>query len=260
MIELVPLHKRPKYQGFLGAIFGLASIIGPLIGGLLTSKASWRYCFWINVPIGGLAFVGLLLFLPASPPPVPIEGTFWQNLWKFDPVGNMVLAPGIICLLLGLQWGATKYPWKDSRVLALLVVGPVLLLAFFCIQAIQENGTIPLRILRQRSMASGVVISLGLGPALIIPTFYLPIWFQAIKGISAMQSGIRLLPLLLGTVVFVIGAGIAISKSGQYAPWLIIGCAIRVLGGGLMTTLRVHSGIGQWFGYQVRSSMHALLW
>jgi hypothetical protein len=172
----------------------------------------------------------------------------------------MVLAPGIICLLLGLQWGGTKYPWKDSRVLALLVVGPVLLLAFFCIQAIQENGTIPLRILRQRSMASGVVISLGLGPALIIPTFYLPIWFQAIKGISAMQSGIRLLPLLLGTVAFVIGAGIAISKSGQYAPWLIIGCAIRVLGGGLMTTLRVHSGIGQWFGYQVRSSMHALLW
>lgn len=257
MVELVPLHKRPKYQGFLGAIFGLASIIGPLIGGLLTSKASWRYCFWINAPLGGIAFVGLLVFLPASPPPAPIKGTFLQILWKLDPVGNMVLAPAIICLLLGLQWGGTKYPWKDPRVLALLVVGPILLLTFFCIQAVQENGTIPLRILRQRSMVSGMVVSFGLGSALIIPTFYLPIWFQAIKGISAIQSGIRLLPLLLGTVVFVIGAGIAISKSGQYAPWLIIGCAIRVLGGGLMTTFRVDSGIGQWFAYQVRRSIHA---
>ncbi|RDW58281.1 putative HC-toxin efflux carrier TOXA [Coleophoma crateriformis] len=251
MTELVPLRKLPKYQGLSGAIFGLSSIFGPLVGGLLTTKVSWRWCFWINVPIGGISLAGLLIFLPASTPPDEIKGTFQQNLWKFDPVGNIVLAPGLICLLLALQWGGTKYPWSDTRCIALLVVGSVLLLAFVGVQWVQENGTIPFRIIRQRSIAAGVFISLGLGAALIIPTFYLPIWFQAVKGTTAIDAGIRLLPLLLGTVFSVIGSGIVISKSGYYAPWLIVGCAIRVIGAGLLTTLRVDTGTGAWIGYQI---------
>jgi MFS family permease len=246
MIDLIPLRKRPKYQGLLGAVFGLSSILGPLIGGLLTTKVSWRWCFWINVPIGGVALAGILIFLPASPPPHAMKGTFRQKVWKFDPVGNIVIAPGLVCLLLGLQWGGTKYPWSDARTVALLIVGSVLLVAaFVCTQWVQENGTIPPRIFRQRSIAAGVFVSLGLGAALIIPTFYLPIWFQAIKGTTAVNAGIRLLPLFLGTVVFVIGSGIAISKSGYYAPWLIVGCAIRVIGAGLLTTFRVDTSTGQ---------------
>lgn len=260
MIDLVPLRKRPKYQGLLGAIFGIASIIGPLVGGLLTTKASWRWCFWINLPIGGVALALLLIVLPASTPPEETEGTFQQNLWKFDPVGNVVLAPGLICLLLALQWGGVKYPWSDARLIALLVIGSVLLLAFVCIQYVQENGTIPPRIIRQRSIAAGAVVSFGLGAALIIPTFYLPIWFQAIKGTTAVNAGIRLLPLLLGTVVFVIGSGIAISKTGYYAPWLIVGCAIRVIGGGLLTTFQVDTGTGQWIGFQVRPNFLMVLY
>lgn len=261
MIDLVPLRKRPKYQGLLGAVFGLSSIIGPLIGGLLTTKVSWRWCFWINVPIGGLALVCLLIFLPTSTPPDETKGTFQQNIWKFDPIGNIMLAPGIVCLLLALQWGGTKYPWSHGRIIALLVIGSVLFVGFFGFQWFQENGTIPPRILRQRSMAAGVFVSLGLGAALIIPTFYLPIWFQAIKGTTAVNAGIRILPLFLGTVVFVIGTGIAISKSGYYAPWLIVGCAIRVIGAGLLATLQVNTGSGQWIGYQVRSGfLKPLLW
>ncbi|RDW56718.1 putative HC-toxin efflux carrier TOXA [Coleophoma cylindrospora] len=258
MTELVPLQKRPKYQGLLGAIFGLSSIIGPLVGGVLTTKVSWRWCFWINVPIGGISLVGLLIFLPASTPPEEIKGSVQKNLWKFDPVGNIVLAPGLICLLLALQWGGTKYPWSDARSIALLVVGSVLLLAFVGIQWVQENGTIPFRIIRQRSIAAGVFVSLGLGAALIIPSFYLPIWFQAIKGTTAINAGIRILPLLLGTVVSVIGSGIVISKSGYYAPWLVVGCAIRVIGAGLLTTLRVDTGTGVWIGYQVRTNQFKL--
>lgn len=145
-------------------------------------------------------------------------------------MGNVMIAPGLICLLLGLQLGGTKYPWSDARVIALLVVGPVLLVAFACIQWVQENGTIPPRIIRQRGIAAGVFVPLGLGAALTIPTFYHPTWFQAMRGTSAVKAGIRLLPLFLGTVVFVIGSGIAISKSGYYAPWLIVGCVIRVVG------------------------------
>jgi hypothetical protein len=199
---------------------------------------------WINVPIGGVALVGLLIFPPASSPPEETKGNFKQNLWKFYPVGNMVLAPGLVCLLLALQWSGTKHPWSGARIIALVVVGPVLLVAFACIQWIQEHGTIPPRVFRQRSIAAGVFVSLGNGAALIIPTFYLPIWFQAIKGTTAVNAGIRLLPLFLGTVVFVIGSGIAISKSGYYAPWLTVDYAIRVIGAGLLTTFRVDTSIG----------------
>ena len=252
MIDLVPLRKRPKYQGLLGAVFGVSSIVGPLVGGLLTTKVSWRWCFWINVPIGGVALVGLLIFLPASNPPDEMKESFWQTLWKFDPIGNVVLAPGLVCVLLGLQWGGTRYPWSDTTIIVLLVIGSVLLVAFVGIQCVQENGTIPPRILRQRSIAAGFFVSLGLGAALIIPSFYLPIWFQAIKGTTAVEAGIRLLPLFLGTVVAVIGSGIAISKTGYYAPWLIVGCAIRVIGAGLLTTFQVDTGTGKWIGYQVR--------
>lgn len=228
-------------------------LIGPTIGGLLTTKASWRWCFWINVPIGGLALIGILIFLPASPAPEVLKGRVKERIWSFDPIGNLLLAPGLIALLLALQWGGTKYLWSDPRIIALFVLGPVLLLGFLFTQRIQENGTIPPRIVRQRSIAASVFFSIGGGAALIIPTFYLPIWFQAIKGISAVDAGIRLLPLFLGTVVFVIGCGIAISRTGYYAPWLIVGCAIRMIGTGLLASLKVDSGIGEWVVFQVKS-------
>lgn len=177
MTDLVPLRKRPKYQGLLGAVFGLASIIGPLVGGLLTTKVSWRWCFWINVPIGCVALAGMVIFLPSSKPPAAEEtrGTFWQNVWKFDPIGNIVLAIGLVCFLLALQWGGTKYSWSSTRIIAFLVVGSVLLVVFFCIQMNQENGTIPPRVVRQRSITAGVFVSFGVGAFLIIPTFYIPI-------------------------------------------------------------------------------------
>lgn len=251
MIDLVPLRKRPAYQGLLGAIFGLASILGPLIGGILTTKVSWRWCFWINVPIGCTALVVLLIVLPASKPPEEVQRTLRQKVWAFDPIGNLVLAPGLICLLLALQWGGAKYRWSDPKLIALLTIGCVLLVLFIAVQFFQENGTIPPRIMRQRSIVAGVIVNLGLGATLIIPTFYLPIWFQAIKGTTAVAAGIRLLPLFLGTVTAVIGTGIAISKLGYYTPWLIVGCMIRVVAGGLLTTLKVESRTGEWIGYQV---------
>jgi len=104
-------------------------------------------------------------------------------------------------------------------------------------------------------MVAGTFVSFGLGAALVIPTFYLPIWFQAVKNTSAARAGIDILPLFLGTVLSVIGAGIAISKTGYYAPWLIVGCAIRVVAGGLLTTLRVDTGTTKWVLYQVISTV-----
>ena len=256
MVRLLPLRKRPKYQGLLGASFGLASIIGPLIGGAFTTKVTWRWCFWINLPIGGLALLVLFLVLPKSPPAEKLEGSFKQKVLKLDPLGSALLIPGLISLLFALQFGGSRYPWSDARVVAPLVLGPVLLLAFVGVEGwvIGENAITPARIIRQRSIAAGIATNMGLGAVLLVSTFYLPIWFQAIKGVPAVDAGIRLLPYFLSTVVFVIGSGVIVSKTGYYTPWLIVGTALGLAGSGLLTTLKPSTSTGEWIGYQVSRS------
>ncbi|KAL9087327.1 MAG: hypothetical protein Q9159_003673 [Coniocarpon cinnabarinum] len=262
IVDLLPLRQRPKYQGGLGAVVALSAILGPLIGGVFTSKVTWRWCFWINLPIGALAIVSLLVILPASPPAQKLEGTPRQKLAKLDPLGNSLLIPGIICLLFALQFGGTRYAWNDARIIALLVVGLILLLAFAAVEiwVVGENGVIPRRIVCQRSIASGILVNLGQGGAFLVSSFYLPIWFQAIKGFSAVDAGIRLLPYFLGSVAFVISSGFIISKTGYYTPWLIGGLALIIVGSGLLTTFKVSTNTGEWVGYQVSFPNDASAW
>ncbi|KAK8096973.1 hypothetical protein PG999_012917 [Apiospora kogelbergensis] len=252
-VDLLPLEKRPKYQGFLGATFGIASIAGPLLGGVFASKATWRWCFWINLPIGVVAAVVLVLLLPPKPPPKTQKAgeTFLQRIWQFDPVGTALMIPGLILLLLALQWGGVE-GWTSSKVLVTLILGIVLLLAFGGLQLwAGENGTVPPRIIRQRSIAAASVASLGFGSVLVIVTFYVPIWYQAIQGLSAVDAGIRMMGYFLSTVLFVIGSGIITSKIGYYTPCLILGTALAAVGCGLLATLRVDTSNARVIGYQI---------
>ena len=224
-----------------------------MLGGIFTSKVSWRWCFWINAPVGGAALAGLVLLLPAKPPPREhANESFAKRVWQFDPIGTALLVPGLVLLLLALQWGGNKHPWTSARVLVLLVLGLVLLVAFGISQSwAGDNGTVPPRIIRQRSIAAGTVVSFGFGSALVVLTFYLPLWFQAIQGVSAAGAGVRLLAYFLITVTFVIGSGFGVSKTGYYTPWLMAGTALLVVGCGLLTTFRVTTTIGESVGFQV---------
>ena len=248
------MQKRPKYIGFLGATFGIASVAGPLLGGIFTTKVTWRWCFWINVPIGGLAIVVLLFVLPARPAAKKLTGySFIQRVKQLDPIGTALLLPGLVLLLLALQWGGNQYKWGSPRVATSLALGLALLVAFGISQVgAGDNGTVPLRILSQRSIAAATIVSIGFGAALVVLTFYLPIWFQAIQGQSAFSAGIRLLPYFLGTVTFVITSGLVVSKLGYYTPVLIVGTALMIVGCGLLTTFRGDTYKGEWIGYEVR--------
>ena len=254
-VDLLPLQKRPKYMGFLGATFGLASIGGPLLGSLFTTEVTWRWCFWINLPTGGLAIMVLLFALPAKPPPKKHAGeSFMQRIRQFVPVGMALLLHALVLLLLAQQWGWDGYAWGSTRVAVSLVLGQVLTEACGISQLwAGDNGIVPPWILGQRSIAAGAVVSLGFDSALIILTFYLPIWFQAIKGQSAFSAGFRLLPYFLGTVTFVIGSGFVVSKTktGYNTPVLIAGTARMVVRCGLLTTLQVDTSNGEWIGYEV---------
>ncbi|KAH6654694.1 major facilitator superfamily domain-containing protein [Truncatella angustata] len=253
MIPMAPLEKRPMYQGALGAIFGISSVIGPLIGGAFTKNEhlTWRWCFYINLPIGAVSMLIVVLFLHLSPPQqadLPLK----QKLLRMDPIGNLLFAPSIISLLLALQWGGSDYAWSNARIIALLVLFGVLLALWIWTQSWQkEKATVPPHIFLQRSIIAGVSYSACIGGVMLSMGYYLPIWFQAIDGVDALQSGIRNLPFILALVVSSILAGGFVAKVGYYKPPIILCSVLMAAGAGLMTLLRVDSPNAEWIGYQV---------
>ncbi|KAI8632696.1 putative efflux pump [Xylariaceae sp. FL1651] len=257
----VPLPKRPAYTGILGAMYGIASVAGPLLGGVFTDKVTWRWCFYINLPIGAVA-VGVVVLFFEEPQRKPAEladntnGTakepFTKKLRHFDILGTAIFIPAVISLLLALQWGGTEYAWSNGRIIGLFVVFGVLFLAFLAIQwKAGDDATVPPRIIQKRSIYSGAIYAFGSGASFFLFVYYIPIWFQAVQGVSAINSGIRNLPTLLSVVVFSIFSGGLVTTFGQYAPFMILGTVLMSIGAGLLTTWEPSTTTGAWVGYQI---------
>ncbi|KAH8432991.1 MDR family MFS transporter [Aspergillus melleus] len=248
--QIIPLAKRPMYIGFMGSTFGVASIAGPLVGGAFTDRVTWRWCFYINLPIGGFTLAILALFLRV--PKVTNSDPLSRQLIRLDPLGTLVFLPGIICFLLALQWGGNDYPWSSGRIIALFVVAGVLIIAFAIIQVWrQEDATIPPRIIRQRSVFFGAIFALCIGGGMISMLYTLALWFQATKGTSAVQAGIDTIPVVLSLVIGSILSGAMISRLGYYVPFMYLSNVLTSVGSGLITTFTSSTGHSAWIGYQV---------
>ncbi|KAJ7663449.1 major facilitator superfamily domain-containing protein [Mycena rosella] len=250
----VPLAKRPIYSGMIGGMYGIASVAGPLMGGAFTDRITWRWCFYINLPIGAVTLlVVIFLFkMPRSGVVKAEPATFMERVHLFDPWGTLVFIPAIICLLLALQWGGSKYPWGSGRIIALFVVFGVLISIFIGVQFWkQDRATIPPRILKKRSIWSSSAYAFSIGASFFILSFYLPIWFQAIRGVSAVHSGIDNLPMILSLVVGSILAGGVITQVGYYTPFMLASSVMTAVGAGLISTLKVNSGHTKWMPFEI---------
>ncbi|MCJ1294938.1 hypothetical protein MMC34_006498 [Xylographa carneopallida] len=251
-----PPNSRPAYTGILGATFGVASVIGPLLGGVFTSNATWRWCFYINLPIGGAA--AAIIFLTFTTPEVakPLEVPFLEKLKQMDLPGAFTIMAAVICYLLALQWGGVTKSWSDSTVIGTLV-GFVLLLGLFAvIEWYQGDRALLLgRLLKKRVILVGALYQIFLSGGFFVLLYYLPLYFQVVSGVSASESGIRNLGLVISVSLFSIVSGGLITAFGHYVPLMIVASVFATVGAGLVYTLGVGSASSQWIGYQVISGI-----
>ncbi|CAJ2512383.1 Uu.00g053980.m01.CDS01 [Anthostomella pinea] len=253
MIPMIPLRKRAMFQGIFGTVFGLASVLGPLVGGAFTESVSWRWCFYVNLPIGAVAALCLIVILRTPPkkgPPVP--ATIWDQIVRLDPLGTFFFIPSIVCLLIALQWGGSTYAWSSWRIILLLVLFPVLFIAFAAVQVLMpKTATVPVRIIRRRSILAAAIYMFAIAGSFLLAIYFLPLWFQVVQGATAAQSGIYTIPFVLSLVVGSILSGGVTTRIGYYVPAMILSPSLLAVGQGLMSTLRVGEVSSHWIGYQV---------
>ncbi|KAI8632628.1 major facilitator superfamily domain-containing protein [Xylariaceae sp. FL1651] len=243
--DLVPLRERPKYLGIVFASSGVSAALGPLIGGAIVSTISWRWVFYINLPIAGLVFVMCLFFLHTQHKRSPT----WQHaLGRIDYFGNTLFVAAVISLLLGLITGGQVFPWSSFRVILPIVLGAVGIGAFIFYESTSycKSPTIPLELFGNRTSAIAYVLTFLTAMLLQWVSYYLPIFFQAVQLSTPVRAGVELLPLNIFLIVVAIVAGGIITKTGKYLPVHIASFVLISLGVGLFVRMRPGTQTVEW--------------
>jgi EmrB/QacA subfamily drug resistance transporter len=238
--DVVPPRERGRYTGLFGAVFGVASVVGPLLGGFLTSELSWRWIFYVNLPLGVVAMFVLSATLPAVAQRVH---------HTIDYVGTALMGAGLSAIVLGASLGGTSFAWGSPVIVGLGIAGVVLIAAFVLAERRAREPVLPLRLLRNRVFAVTGAVGFVVGFSLFGAITYLPLFLQVVKGASPTGSGLQLIPLVGGLLITSIASGQVISRTGHYKPFPIAGMAVLTVGLYLLSTLDSASGVGTIFAF-----------
>ena len=232
--DIIPPRDRGRYQGIFGAAFGVASIAGPLLGGYFTTNLTWRWIFYINLPLGILALVVLAATLPA-------QSSFLRH--AVDYAGAALLAAALAAVVLVTDLGGTEYPFSSPFMIGLIILAVVALVAFLFVEGRASEPILPLPLFRIRDVWVTSVVGLIIGFALLGSVTYLPLFLQIVKGLSPTASGLRMVPLMGGTLVTSILAGQIVSRTGRYKIFPIIGTTLVTLSLFLISRMTIETSI-----------------
>jgi EmrB/QacA subfamily drug resistance transporter len=228
--DIVPPRERGRYMGLIGSVFAVASVAGPLLGGFLVDNLSWRWVFYVNLPVGALAVLIVVTRLHLHTPPVR---------HKIDVLGAALLSGGVSALILLTTWGGNEYAWGSPAIVGLGVAGVALLGLFVWWETKAPEPIVPLGLFRSRVFSVANAMGFSIGMAMFGAIVFLPLYLQLVYGASPTESGLRMLPLMAGLLVAAIASGRAITRIGRYRPFPIAGTAILVVGMYLLSRLTV---------------------
>lgn len=232
--DVIPPRERGRYQGYFGGVFGLSSVVGPLAGGFFVDNTSWRYIFYINLPLGILALIvtNRVLKLP-----------FVKREVKIDWAGAGLLVAGVSSILLATQSGGKDYPWGSPQIVGLFALSAAFVIGFVLREKVAPEPILPLRLFRMQIFSVVAVIAFISGVAMFGALAFLPQYLQLVHGQSATASGLMLLPLLVGILGCSIGSGRYISATGNYRWFPVVGTAIVAVGLGLLSHVGAHTSL-----------------
>jgi EmrB/QacA subfamily drug resistance transporter len=233
--DIIPPRQRGKYQGYFGAVFGLATVVGPLLGGFFVDNLSWRWIFYVNVPVGAIALTVIAVTFN-----VPVAA----RRHAMDYLGALLLAGGLGSIVLFTSLGGTTWGWSSPQVIGLILASVILVPAFVWQEARTAEPILPLALFRNHTFAVTSAVGFIVGFALFGAITYLPLYLQVTKGSSPTRSGLQLTPLMAGVLVTSIVSGQLISKLGRYRFFPIAGTAIMAVAMFLLAQL--HAGTSTW--------------
>lgn len=232
--DLFSMRRRSLYFGVLGGVWAVASAVGPVLGGVFTTKLSWRWCFYINLPLGGVGLAILVFVLKLHNPRTPVR----QGLAAIDWFGSVLVIGGTLMLLFGLESGGVQQPWRSPMVVCLVVFGVVAILLFALYEAyVAKFPLIPVSLFRQRTSVAAFGVAFTHAFTFMSGSYWLPLYFQAVMGASSLLSGVYLLPFVLSLSLSSVATGVVIKKSGNYKLIIMAGLFVMTLGFGLFVDL-----------------------